>query len=91
MVLTVLKVCGHARRARRARGGSRSGAARFAHPAPLTIFSAEINVVRLHRLWPRSFFSVPLLDADRRALTGSAEVEERVEEENVEVNFDDPE
>ena len=56
--------------------------------AQLTIFAAEINVVRLHRLWPRSFFSGPLLDADKRALTGSAEVEERVEEENVEVDFD---
>jgi membrane protein len=59
--------------------------------AQLTIFSAEINVVRVHRLWPRSFFSTPLLDADKRALTGSAEVEERVEQENIEVNFDDPE
>jgi YihY family inner membrane protein len=56
--------------------------------AQLTIFAAEINVVRLRRLWPRSFFSDPLLDADRRALTSSAEVEERVQEENVEVNFD---
>jgi len=36
----------------------------------------------------RSFFSQPLLDADKRALTSSAETEERVEEENVEVNFD---
>jgi membrane protein len=59
--------------------------------AQLTIFAAEINVVRYRRLWPRSFFSDPLLDADRRALTSSAEVEERVEEENVEVNFDGPE
>ena len=59
--------------------------------AQLTIFAAEINVVRLHRLWPRSFFSGPLLDADKRALTGSAEVEERVEEENVGVDFDGPE
>jgi YihY family inner membrane protein len=59
--------------------------------AQLTIFAAEINVVRLHRLWPRSFFSDPLLDADRRALTSSAEVEERVREENVEVSFDEPE
>jgi membrane protein len=58
--------------------------------AQLTIFAAEINVVRLHRLWPRSFFSEPLLEADRRALTSSAEVEERVEEENVEVSFEDP-
>ena len=55
--------------------------------AQLTIFAAEINVVRTRRLWPRSFFSDPLLEADRRALTSSAEVEERVEEENVEVSF----
>jgi YihY family inner membrane protein len=58
--------------------------------AQLTILAAEINVVRVHRLWPRSFFSDPLLDADRRALTSSAEVEERVEEENVEVTFEGP-
>jgi membrane protein len=58
--------------------------------AQLTIFAAEINVVRTRKLWPRSFFSDPLLEADRRALTSSAEVEERVEEENVEVSFDEP-
>jgi YihY family inner membrane protein len=56
----------------------------------LTLLAAEINVVRARRLWPRSFFSQPLLDADKRALTSSAETEERVEEENVEVNFDGP-
>ena len=58
--------------------------------AQLTIFAAELNVVRMHRLWPRSFFSDPLLDADKRAMTSSAETEERVEEENVEVRFDGP-
>jgi YihY family inner membrane protein len=58
--------------------------------AQLTIFAAEINVVRHRRLWPRSFFSDPLLDADRRALTASAEVEERVREETVDVSFDGP-
>jgi YihY family inner membrane protein len=58
--------------------------------AQLTIFAAEINVVRLRKLWPRSFFSEPLLEADKRALTSSAEVEERVEQENVEVSFEDP-
>jgi membrane protein len=58
--------------------------------AQLTIFAAEINVVKARRLWPRSFFSDPLLDADRRALTSSAEVEERLDEEHVEVNFDGP-
>jgi membrane protein len=58
--------------------------------AQLVIFAAEINVVRTRKLWPRSFFSPPLLDADRRALTSSAEVEARVEEQNVEVSFDEP-
>jgi YihY family inner membrane protein len=56
----------------------------------VTLIAAEINVVRARRLWPRSFFSQPLLDADKRALTSSAETEERVLEENVEVNFDGP-
>lgn len=56
----------------------------------LTLIAAEINVVRARRLWPRSFFSQPLLDADKRALISSAETEERVDEENVEVNFDVP-
>jgi membrane protein len=56
--------------------------------AQLTMFAAEINVVRARRLWPRSFFSAPLLDADERALASSAEVEERVQAENVEVTFD---
>ncbi len=56
--------------------------------AQLTIFAAEINVVRVRRLWPRSFFSEPLLEADRRALTSSAQMEERVQEETVDVSFD---
>jgi membrane protein len=55
----------------------------------LVIFAAEVNVVRVRRLWPRSFLSAPLLEADKRALTSSAEVEERVHEENVEVSFED--
>jgi membrane protein len=54
----------------------------------LTLVAAEINVVRARRLWPRSFFTPPLLDADKRALVSAAEVEERVEQENVEVTFD---
>jgi membrane protein len=58
--------------------------------AQMTIFAAEVNVVRARRLWPRSLFGEPLLEADRRALTYSAETEERVKEENVEVDFDGP-
>jgi YihY family inner membrane protein len=55
----------------------------------ITLLAAEINVVRARRLWPRSFFSDPLLDADKRALTSSAEVEERIHQENIEVEFDE--
>jgi YihY family inner membrane protein len=54
----------------------------------VTLLAAEINVVRARRLWPRSFFSEPLLEADKRALTSVAEVEERLHEQNVEVDFD---
>jgi YihY family inner membrane protein len=56
--------------------------------AQVTVFAAEINVVKARRLWPRSFFSDSLLDADKRALTASAEVEERVQQQNVEVDFE---
>ncbi len=58
--------------------------------AQLTIFAAEVNVVHRRRLWPRSFFQDPLLEADRRALTSSAEIEERIEEESVDVSFEEP-
>ncbi len=58
--------------------------------AQLTIFAAEINVVRARHLWPRSLLSAPLLEADRRALTSSAEVEERIHEESIEVTFEQP-
>jgi YihY family inner membrane protein len=58
--------------------------------AQFTLFAAEINVVRARRLWPRSFFAAPLTDADKRALTSSAEVEERIEQEDVGVSFDEP-
>jgi len=58
--------------------------------AQLTLFAAEINVVKARRLWPRSFFSDPLLETDRRALADSAEVEERVQQENVEASFEKP-
>jgi membrane protein len=54
----------------------------------VTLLAAEINVVRTRRLWPRSFLSEPLLDADKRAMTSAAEVQERIREQNVEVDFD---
>src|SRR5207302_9854062 len=54
----------------------------------ITLVAAEINVVRARRLWPRSFFSEELLDADKRALRASAEAEERPHED-VEVEFEE--
>jgi len=57
----------------------------------VTLLAAEINVVRARRLWPRSFFSDPLLDADKRALISNAEVQERIDEQNVDVSFNPPE
>jgi YihY family inner membrane protein len=56
--------------------------------AQVTLLSAEVNVVRARRLWPRSFFSPPLIDADKRVLRSLAEAEERVPGERVQVSFD---
>jgi YihY family inner membrane protein len=58
--------------------------------AQLTLLAAEVNVVRARRLWPRSFFTPPLLDADKRTLSALAEAEERVHEEDVDVSFRTP-
>lgn len=58
--------------------------------AQLTMFAAEINVVRVRRLWPRSLFGPPLLDADRRALTATAEALERAPGQEIEVRFEEP-
>jgi YihY family inner membrane protein len=57
--------------------------------AQLTMFAAEINVVRVRKLWPRSFFGDQLTDADRRALAEAAEAQERGRGEEIEVTFDD--
>jgi membrane protein len=57
--------------------------------AQVTLYAAEINVVRVDRLWPRSLFTrPPLEEADRRTLRKAAEVEERIPQEDVEVSFD---
>ena len=56
--------------------------------AQITLYAAEINVVRHERLWPRSLTQPPLLDADKRALVRYAEQEERREEEDVQVRLD---
>ncbi|MGH8933622.1 MAG: YihY/virulence factor BrkB family protein [Egibacteraceae bacterium] len=56
--------------------------------AQITLLAAELNVVRVRKLWPRQLGSGgTLTDADRRALTSSAKVEERIPEETVDVDL----
>ena len=60
--------------------------------AQITLYAAEINVVKVHRLWPRGMVQPPLTEADRRELERLAKVEERRQEEVVltEIRSDDP-
>jgi membrane protein len=51
------------------------------------MYSAEANVVLSRRLWPRSLFGPPLEPADQEARSSLAKVEERSEEQHVEVAF----
>jgi inner membrane protein YhjD len=55
--------------------------------AQLTLYAAELNVVRKTRAWPRSLSSDNLTEADKRILARHAKAEERVEQEDVEVRF----
>jgi membrane protein len=55
--------------------------------AQLTLYAAEINVVVTRRLWPRSLFGPPDAPADKRTLRALAKVEERSEEQKVDVEF----
>lgn len=56
----------------------------------LSIYSAEINTVVAHHLWPRSLVQPPLTRADKQALTLQAQQNRRRPEEHVEVSFSDP-
>jgi membrane protein len=55
--------------------------------AQVTLYSAELNVVVSRRLWPRSLLGAPSEPADQRTLAALAKVEERHEEEQVDVEF----
>jgi uncharacterized BrkB/YihY/UPF0761 family membrane protein len=55
--------------------------------AQLTLYVAEVNVVRARRLWPRSLLQPPLTQPDQRALVDLAKQEERRPEQSVEVTF----
>jgi uncharacterized BrkB/YihY/UPF0761 family membrane protein len=57
--------------------------------ATITLYAAEINVVRARRLWPRSIVQPPLTGADREVLADIARQEERRPEQHVGVTFAD--
>jgi uncharacterized BrkB/YihY/UPF0761 family membrane protein len=55
--------------------------------AQILIYSAEVNVVVNRRLWPRSLLGPPTEPADQQTLTALAKVEERHEQERIDVEF----
>ena len=57
--------------------------------AQITLYGAEINVVRTRRLWPRALREEPMTDADVVALRRQARQEEAVESERIDVTFDE--
>jgi YihY family inner membrane protein len=57
--------------------------------AQITLFAAEINVVRHEHLWPRGLTQPPLTPADRQAFERYAEQEVRTPKEEVQVHVDD--
>ncbi|HEV3133660.1 MAG TPA: YihY/virulence factor BrkB family protein [Acidimicrobiia bacterium] len=57
--------------------------------AQITLYAAELNVVRARRLYPRSIVQPPLTGPDREALRQLAQQEERRPEERVRVDFVD--
>jgi uncharacterized BrkB/YihY/UPF0761 family membrane protein len=58
--------------------------------ARVVVYAAEINTVLSRRLWPRSLFTPPVLEADRRVLTDMAKAQARIDEEHIDVRFDEP-
>ncbi|MBV8997962.1 MAG: YihY/virulence factor BrkB family protein [Solirubrobacterales bacterium] len=55
--------------------------------AQMTLYSAEVNVVFVRKLWPRSLLGPPAEPADQETLRALAKVEERHEHEQVDVRF----
>jgi len=55
--------------------------------AQLTLYVAELNVVRVRRLWPRSLVPPPLTEADKRAYELYARAEQRRTDVEVDVDI----
>jgi YihY family inner membrane protein len=55
----------------------------------VTVYAAEVNVVRQRRLWPRSLVQPPLTNADRTALALQPLQNQRRQEQQIVVSFTD--
>jgi membrane protein len=58
--------------------------------AQLFLLAAEINVVRVRRLWPRSLIGAPPSEKDKEVLSSQAQEVRARPEERVDVRFDEP-
>ncbi|MGH9043654.1 MAG: YhjD/YihY/BrkB family envelope integrity protein [Acidimicrobiales bacterium] len=57
--------------------------------ALVTIYAAEVNVVRARHLWPRGVLSPPRTEADRRVLAAISHQSARQPGQRVTVSFDE--
>ena len=57
----------------------------------ITVYAAEVNVVRARGLWPRALMQPPLTAADREVLDALVKQEERRPEQHVQSSFEDTE
>jgi YihY family inner membrane protein len=55
----------------------------------ITVYAAEVNVVLTRRLWPRSIVQPPLTEADRSVMAAQALQNQRREEQQVQVTYND--
>ncbi|HWC37114.1 MAG TPA: YihY/virulence factor BrkB family protein [Acidimicrobiales bacterium] len=56
--------------------------------AQITLYAAEVNVVKYRRLWPRGLVQPPLTEADKRTMAALAQKETRIPEQDVDVDFE---
>ena len=57
--------------------------------AQIAVYAAEVNVVLIRRLWPRTIVQPPLAEADRASMALQALQNQRREEQRVRVTFTD--
>jgi YihY family inner membrane protein len=57
--------------------------------AEVAVYAAELNVVVVRRLWPRAMVQPPLTEADRHSMALQALQNQRREEQQVRVTFND--